>query len=176
MLIFPPLVRRLILGSFSNTWTLSLTSNDSGQENYSYRNVIPAADISTSGDVIRVTFESSTAGSFNVDNASIMQHSGGGVGTGDIGILTFSGGSSGFSISSSSTIVSDNLVFPLNEAAEYLVVIDISSTNGNPRRLDGSGACYLKSGDTYNSLNPGGLTGPISRVYATNKIEVASYS
>lgn len=165
------------LGAFSDTFTATLTSNDSGLEDDSIRQILPNTAFSVSGDVIRATFEASSAASLNIDNVSIMQASGtASNGTGTIYEFKFSG-ASGFSISAGQTITSDNLEMPFSASNSYIIAMDFSSTNGNPRRLDGgSYENYIKTpGDSYNDLTPTGFVSGGLRTYCVNKIEVASY-
>ena len=166
-----------VLGAFSNTWTATLNSDDSGLENLSHRQIIPAADITTSGDACRVTFVASTLAAFTVDNASIGKRTGVGVDTVDTPVELLFSGASGFAISAGATIVSDTLIFPIDETADYIVIVDYSAANAAPRRLDPGAGCH-QSPAAANSYDQATVVLYIdtSRTYFTNKIEVASYS
>lgn len=171
--------RRLTLGAFSSIWSVTFNSNDSGQENISYRNVFTA---SANADAIQLRCASSTTAALDVDNVSIQKHNGSGAGdatwaagAGYQEILF--GSASGFSLSSNSQNLSDTLILktPIVASTAYLICFDIASTNGNPRRLDGSGTTYSKTGDTYNDTSPASLSSA-SRVYIGYDVLGATYA
>lgn len=156
----------------TQTWSASLNGNDNGQENLSIRQVIPAAGLSSSGSAITIKVAASTSGGLSVDNVSIVERSGStanGV-TSPTEILF--NGSSGFSISSGEELTSDVTAFTIDHTRDYLVVFDISSTKGNPRRIDGGGTYYVKSAtDSYDQSEVSGFSSS-SRTYIVNAIHV----
>ncbi len=74
-------------------WSDTLDANDSGYSGYTVRQVLAAADISTSGSKIRVTLEASGAGNFSADNVSIVERDADANGTTTPTEILFSGGS-----------------------------------------------------------------------------------
>lgn len=140
--------------------SLTLDTNDSGDANYTSRTWLDASLISTSGTLARVRFVASTALGLKVDNAAIGQAA---LGTQTPNTLAtpiellFSG-AHGFNISAGATIVSDWATFTLDETKGHVVILDYSSTLGNPRYTSsypGAGgykaATWYKSAtDSYN--------------------------
>ncbi len=156
----------------TQTWLANLNGNDSGQENLSIRQVIPAADLSSSGSTFTITVEASTSGALAVDHVSIVERSGSTANGVTTPTEILFNGSSGFSISSGAELTSDVTAFTIDPTRDYLVVFDIASTNGNPRRIDGSGTYYVKSAtDSYDQSEVSGYASS-SRTYIVNAIHV----
>ena len=153
-------------------WSRAVSSNDSGQGGYSYRVVLAAADISTSGNGIALTFEASSASGLDVDNVSIVERSGATADGVTVPTEVLFSGASGFSIGAGQSIESDVLAFSVDETKDYLVVIDVSATNGNPRYVD-AGEVYAASGtDSYNIASGAAFGGSITRTFAVTAMNV----
>jgi hypothetical protein len=113
-------------------WAQTLSADNGGNENRSFRNVLKS--FAFAGNLVRVTFNASSAGSLLVNNASIVKWSGtdaDGVLPGPVE-LKFSGGNSGFSLTAGQTIVSDPLFFTTEVNQHYIIIID-SGANGEFR-------------------------------------------
>lgn len=166
-------------GGLATIFTDTLTTNDSGGANYTYRNVLPITG--NAGTQVRVTFEASSAAAFSVDNASIGILTGATYDTTAAPVELLFSGVSGFALSAGQTIVSDWANLSGFTSSNKLVVsIDLASTNGNPRgRYSGGPAgsnCYYASNDnSYNETVPSPtFSGSVfsGGVLGLNKIEV----
>jgi hypothetical protein len=110
----------------------TLTSDDSGAEDYSYRQRVPITG--DAQDQVRVTFRASSAAAWSVDNASIgIATTDGSTASTPVELLF--GGASGFAISAGADITSDWLTFAgFISTDELVVIMDHASANGNCRR------------------------------------------
>lgn len=158
----------------ADTWTLSLDTNHPHDlQNNTHRNVISAANISTSGSRVRVTFEASTGGTLVVDHAAIVERSGStAAGTTTPTELLFSA-ASGFTCTAGNTITSDWVDFDLDETKDYLVILDYDSDGASYGRKVTSGTVYYKSGASYDTADGSGFSSD-PYTYVVNKIEVNS--
>ncbi len=137
--------------SGTSSWSETLNDNDSGQADVSYRFVVPAADISTSGSDIQLRCAASTVGALSVDNVSIVERDGATANGAAAPTPVLFGGTAGFSIAAGQTVLSDITSYALDEAKDYLVIFDVSGADGNPRRRDGTGTTYVKAAtDSHN--------------------------
>lgn len=133
------------------TYTLNTDSGGAGEENHSYRIIVPA--LSKTITKIRVTMQAPTVGTTNVNNVGVGIRSG----TTDDCTATpteilFSGGGHGFSIATGATILSDETNFAATIGDLLLVAIDL----GNPtdvRYNPSGGLAYRSPGAaaTYNT-------------------------
>ena len=162
----------------SDTFTHVLGSDDAGAENYTFRMIIPAAQISTSGSRIRVTITGHSSSTSEIDNVSIVERSGSSAdGTTTPTELLFGGGGHGCTITAGNTAVSDWLTYSLDETKDYLISVDVAVSNGN-RREDlstGYGRYFKASDNSYNAQNmPAGYTDQSGFAYTSyvSKIEV----
>lgn len=136
----------------------TMPDNDSGDANYSMRILFRSAVLLASGSQVRVRFRASTAAAFNVDNASIGEHTG--VTTASTTAATpvsllFSA-AAGFSIAAGAAITSDWLTFTFDNTKSYVVIFDISSTNGNPggnASKTNVNSFYKSATNSYNSTS-----------------------
>lgn len=131
--------------TISTIYTQALTSNNSGDEGFTYR--VEVAVTAPGGRRLRVTFAASTAGTFICDHCSIGISAGSGA---TIGIPTelFFGGKPGFSLASSGTITSDWLNFgPISASDSLVVIMDLTSggSGGNARFVSGGGTTFYKA-------------------------------
>lgn len=153
------------------TWSSTPSTDQTGLENYSLRATLPAANISTSGSIIRLTITAHSGSSTSLDNVSIMEQSAGAAGTGSIGQFAFSGNPN-VTISGGATVVSDQLSFALDETKSYLVTFDIAASNGNVRYA-GSGTSYFQAAfNGYNTTSGAGYSTSASTLYLASKLEV----
>lgn len=161
-----------------DTWTteFSITHNNQSDNlgDYTVRQLIPATDITRSGNRVKVTFQGGTTEGWVVDNASIVERSGStGDGTEVPTELLFNG-SSGFSLGIGETITSDELEFEIDESKDYLVVMDFSSsfTPDRSAYISSPGTFYYKaSTDSYDQQTVVGLFSWVGTVGVT-KFEV----
>ena len=123
---------------------------------YTWRNVIPAADISGDAAKIKVTFNAPPSGGQREQNASIVERDGSGPNGTEVPTeLLFSGGS-GFSLSAGESIVSDELNFAIDSNKDYLVIMDLINSGAPDWESSwiyrGYGeTCYYKQG-RYSAL------------------------
>lgn len=119
------------------------SANDTSGEDRGVRNVIDSDSILKSGTIIRVSFRSATTEALTIDAAYIGHQAL----SGDVWDfdgnqveLLFSGGS-GFAISSSSSITSDDITFALDASKNLIIAFGVNSTTGQ-------GGLRFSSGDT----------------------------
>lgn len=111
-------------------FTGSLNADDSGNEGFSFRNIV-----AITGDAqgqIRVTFKAASAGNFHTDHCAVGIWTGTNQNTTATPVeLTFSNGGHGFSVSNGATATSDwvNLA-GFTSANKLLVVVDFNVTAG----------------------------------------------
>lgn len=139
-------------GEFGNTATVTLDANNyAGYTGYSFRQVISAAQISTSGSQVKVVFNADTGRSFAIDKAYIGHKAASGNAwdfDGNQVQLTFSSGSAGFSISAGASITSDAVAFALDETKDLIIAFDWtnSGTLGARGKITQSGwTAYVKN-------------------------------
>ena len=130
-----------------------------GVENFSFRTVVPAASISTSGNTIRITLGGDGTNTAQFTNVSIVERSGSTVnGTTTPTELKFSG-ASGVTISGGVEATSDQLSFSIDETKDYLIICDVHSTNGYTDRKESGGPTYYKAAtDSWNVQSPAGFS------------------
>lgn len=171
-IFLPPTISGGASWSLSFSQTLDGTAQP-GVENFSFRTVVPAASISTSGSTIRVTLGGDGSNTVQFDNVSIVERSGSTEnGTTTPTELKFSG-ASGVTISGGGEATSDSLSFTLDETKDYLVICDVHSTNGYTDRKESGGPTYYKAAtDSWNVQSPAGFSSAGSVSWNITKIEV----
>lgn len=162
-------------GSASTTYT-SILDADHGSQNwddYSIRQVVPNASISTSGDWVRVQIVAPATGTFSADNISIVERSGSTAdGTVAPTELLFSGGS-GVTVSGGSSTWSDWTQLAIDETKDYLAIIDFNATNDDGRYKESTGTSYYKAAtNSYATQSVSGFSSE-TRTWCVGNIEVA---
>jgi len=135
----------------ANDQTGDGTWANSGRSTYSYRNILEASSINSSGDFVRINFISGTDGSLGINNPTICERSGstsdcvGGTWT----ALEF-GGATSYIIPSSSSAYTDWLEIDIDETKDYLVSFYVDGTNNAISYLSpASTMVYSASGVDY---------------------------
>lgn len=141
---------RLAVWSVEKTYTLN--TDAAGEQNNSYRVIVPA--LSKNIQKIRVTVTAVAVGTTAVDNMSVGIRSGT---TDDCTAvpteITF-GAASGFSISTGATLLSDEISFAASAGDQLLIPIDIAAANGNIRYNSTGGFAYrATAANTYNTAS-----------------------
>jgi flagellar capping protein FliD len=118
-----------------NAWVTSLSQslgmNSTGWSGFNMRQLIPASALSTSGSKVRLTLTSSTAGGCSVDGAYI----GHAAGSGDpydfdgTQVAVTVGSSASFSISANSSVVTDEIVYALDETKNLVLAVHFNTTS-----------------------------------------------
>lgn len=157
----------------TETYTKSTSGGgDNDDTNYTFRSIIPAGSISTSGAYVRITLVAAAGATTKFDNVSIVERSGSTAnGTTTPTEVLFSG-VSGCTITSGGSATSDWIAFAIDETKSYLVCLDVSSTNGTAKYFGSLGEAYgVASNNSYNVQN---MPGSPSSVYyrGVTKIEV----
>ena len=168
-------------GSWSTVLNQTLDVQGSGWTGYHHRITLDNSLFSASSTKVRLTFQSSSGGSLAMNPVYIGHRdmaSDEWVFNGTATQVTFSSGSSGFSIGTSSEVVSDEINFTIDPTKDIIVSFYISS-GGYPRikssvsgvsgQADGSGA----SGEV-DDINSVGLTVDDNRLISLSKLEVYS--
>lgn len=146
------------------------TASPSGNANNagnSLRVVANSLSSSTGCNQVRVTLASGS-GSMVVNNVSIGVQVSAGQTVATPTELLYSGGH-GFSIGSSTSIVSDWASITMPGASNLIVVVDCGSPCNNGATA--TSIEYFLSGATYNQANPGGLSNA-AQINSITKIEV----
>jgi len=160
--------------TWSTTWSKSLTINGGTSGEYSYRQVIAAADISTSGSTIRVTFTANSSGTnFVIQAAAIGERSGSTANCVATPTQLLFGGNAGTTITAGQSRISDALVFSLDETKSYIVIIDFAS-GATAAKYASSGFIYYKAlSDSYNQATVTGYS-TAAQTNGVSKIEVGA--
>lgn len=162
----------------TTVWTPSavLNTDDTNDGSISFR--VNCKTISSGAAQVRVTFRPNSAASFQVDHASIAKVNSATAPNCDATPveLLFSG-VSGFTASAGVDVVSDWLTFSTSTSDNLMVVMDVHSTNGNPKaRLDGTETncdSYHKAASTsFNLATVSGFTAHAGFDWAIALIEV----
>jgi hypothetical protein len=194
----------------SSTWSLALNSGTGAMAGYSIRQVIPASAISVSGDRIQLTLKSSYYGyawllgpfGFGATHVSIVEQDSEANGTTTPTEITFNNGQSGCTITAGNTEQTSDLIpFALDEAKNYIVIIDVGwattlrtpgySGGGSIPAINRGGfvggvtggagyTAYIKEAGwgneetSWNLQTVSGFTAQAGKVFAVDKIEVAN--
>jgi hypothetical protein len=120
---------------FSDTASATLNSGESNNRStYAYRQLIPAASISTSGTSIKVRLKASTTENLTFTTCRIQEQAGAGNAWdfASAGVtVTFNGGTDGGTVTANSTLTSDAITFALDETKNYIVSFYISGSGAN---------------------------------------------
>jgi|GEM_PF-1119979 len=140
---------------------------------YSFRNILRAADLSTSGDRLRVQLKAHASGALIIDRASIVPRETGANGTTVPTPITFSGSSS-CSIPAGTTYWSDWIDFSMLETSDYILILDLYDNCPYVARADSGYEAYIKA--NANSWDQQTVTGYTSevRMYCVQAVEVQS--
>jgi len=169
-------------GPSSESWNAFEQTGDSvwansGRTGDSFREIILASSLNTSGDRIRVKFQAGTdGGNFAVNNPTICQRAGS---TSDCVYGTWKNltiqGSQNYVISNGAEEWSDWLDYPVDEANDYMVTFYLGATNNNLPYLDTPSAMHYWASNVDVSLveNWSGIP-PASEnlIYAIEDVEV----
>jgi hypothetical protein len=162
--------------AFSTAYSVSLTTDTASATQQTFRFVFTAANLSVSGNLVRLTFTPKTSGTGLVINACWIGNQGVSAPNFDGGqVQMFFNGAAGATLTSGgAAVVSDPKSFNFNRAANFVVAVDCDSNN---RRFgDGNTGLqgYFKSetGTAGNttvsgySTDTAGRGGPLSRIEA----------
>ena len=111
-------------------WQKTLDSEYHLTSTYTWRNVIPAADISGGASRIQVTFNAAPSGAQYIKNASIVERDPGTANGTEVPTELLFGGTSGVTIPAGETAVSDELDFTIDPNKDYLVILDLMDSGG----------------------------------------------
>lgn len=125
---------RLSQGVFVETVADASWTGEQALANRGIRTVIDAAQISTSGSTVRVTFVAGASEGVTIDGAYIGHQAG----AGDIWDfdggqvrITFNGGSNGVTIAANDTATSDEISFSLDETKNLVVATGIANNTSS---------------------------------------------
>lgn len=157
----------------ADSFTIALNSNGAGNNNWSIRQVLPAASLSNSGAAIRITLTGNTANTTNLDHVSIVERDG----TTDDGTttpteITFSG-SSGVNIALGGTATSDWISFTLDDTKDYLLIMDHSSSSAHRYNSSTGTFYYNTNADSWDQQTVSGFSA-FTGTSAITKLEVAA--
>jgi len=128
------------------------TKNRGGLKNDSLRNVIPSSDISSDGNAIRLTLHASDFELCNVLRVSIVERDGSTANGVEIPTVITFNGEEAFAIPDNDSIISDQIMFPINQTKDYLIIIDVAKTKDNSLRRNTSGFSYRINGSQTSNL------------------------
>lgn len=153
--------------SYGGAWTQSTVAAKTHA-----RDIVAAADISTSGNTIRITLKGHSTTAYDILGCSIVERSG----TSDDGTttptrITFDSGSSSTTVQIGTDKVSDEITFALDETKTYLLHIFFNT--GVTTYAATSGGRYYKTSDTnYTMDQTWSSDGNSSNFFFLSKIEV----
>ena len=160
----------------------SWDATGSGFANWGIRVVIDAAQISTSGSTVNVTFVAGTGSDgFSIAGAYIGHAAGAGDAydfDGNQAQITFDGGSGSVTIAASGTKKSDDISFDLDETKNLIIAVGIANDTGNDEIRDQTSATgfdtYQKSGGNgeESTTDVTGYSKQASRRQAVGQINV----
>jgi hypothetical protein len=151
---------------------------NSGRIVYSYRNILEAGSINTSGDFVRVNFVSGTDGSLGINNPTICERSGT---TSDCVDGTWTGlkfeGANNYVIPSTSSMYTDWLEYDIDETKDYLITFYVDGTNTAVSYLSpASVMVYSVSGIDYSNIEDWSSLSPTveNLMYGVDGMDVKS--
>ena len=162
--------------SVRTSWSDSLDTDAGGTAGVTYRQVLAAADISISGNQVRVTLEGgASSDGLYLDNVAIVEQDSGANGTTTPTEILFSG-TSGIEIAVGESEVSDWTTFTLDETKSYLLIMDIKTDSAHDTvrviNTGGAGTYYKVATNSYNTQDLDGATLTANRTAVINKLEV----
>lgn len=134
----------------------ALSADDSGDASFTIRTECILTD--GGGRRIRATFTASTTAAYGCDHVSIGISKGSAGDTVGIPTELFFKGTSGFALSTNTSITSDWLNFSCSASDILTVIQDINATQGNPRSGTNGHTYYKASTASYNLATVAGLT------------------
>ncbi len=152
------------IGSPLATWSKTVDSTIAGGANFSMRNVVRAANITSNGAYVRVTLSAPLTGEgLKIDHVSIGERSGTTAGTVAAPVeILFSGASgTGGVVAAGSSITSDWLEMAIDSTKDYLVIFDVSNDTANDSlglATSGDGYYEQSSFNGYNIASGAGYT------------------
>lgn len=166
-------------GTWQTTFSAALNANvPDGYQTYTWVMVMNAALFSVSGSKVRITFNAGTGAGWAMDAVYIGEKAAAGDAYDFAATptqITFSGGSSGFSLSASGSILSDEITFTFDKTKNYCIAQDWGSTSSQARGLVTLTDCeaYRKIADDAATVDKTGYAGPgIAAVSGISLIEV----
>lgn len=158
--------------TFATAWSDTLDADDDTLEDYSIRQVVTATD---SGNTIQVTLEGHSTGSCAIDNAAIVEQSSDATGTEVPTELLFSAGS-GITIAAGETETCDETTYTVEAGKTYLIVMDVSASNGNARIVaaGGEGTWTKAATNSYDTASGAGFAETADATYIAVSLEVAT--
>jgi len=164
--------------SYSSIWSMVVDSQFT-TSSISYRIIIAAGSTSAGADGVRVTITAGSGGTLVVLHASIIERSSVANGTTVPTELKFSG-LSGFTLAASNSIVSDDLVFAIDDTKDYLVIVDAYKSIGNnycAMKTSGGDGVYYKVGvQTWDQQTVSSFTSLPNYTVGVVKIEAVVYA
>lgn len=161
---------------WTTTFSQSLTSNTFLGNNINVRQLITAAKFSLGGTKVRVTLQAGSTGGFIIDHAEIghadpavnpWNFDGGQV------ALTFASGNAGVTVTTGTTVLSDEITFTLDITKNFIVAAHFSVATVESKSVVTGTTAYTKAGASEVSTSTvTGYSGAASSVYLVNLIEV----
>ena len=167
-----------IAGEASWVTSFSTTLNNAtggGYASYSFRQVIPATAISTSGSVIRLTITAEPSNPTAFSNVSIGVRSGATADCTSTPTEFKYSSASGILVPAGTSAVSDALTFSFNEASDHIVTGDFTAAAANSygyRVMSGDTVYYKAATASYASATVSGFASASGQTWFFSKIEV----
>jgi len=162
--------------TYTTTANPTLTANNAGNSGSTFRQLIPAAVFTVSGDRVRLTLTPpSTGASHIINNMFIGERASVADFVGTPTRVTF-GGSNGVTlVAGGSSVVSDAAVFALDETKSYIVSWDNGATADirEDTGIAGGYIAYIKSGvSEAGSVTVSGYSAVNDRVFCIDLVQV----
>jgi hypothetical protein len=179
-IVQPLLWRTAVAGGITTTFSATMTSNQFINSNGNVRVVIPAANLSTSGAQVRVTFSCPTSsGAYPIEHCYIG-HANQSVNPwnfdGTQVVMTFNSGNLGVTLPLSGTpVVSDWINYPLDHTKVFIIATHGNFSSGDTLRtgsVTGVSSYVHTAADETSVSVVTGYNGSVNTVMSISKIEV----
>lgn len=163
---------------WSTAFSKALSTSTFLGANINVRQLITSSNLSLGGTKVRVTLQAGSTGSATIDHAEIghadasvnpWNFDGGQV------AVTFASGSAGVTISTNTSVLSDEITFTVDNTKNLIIAVHLSSSSAIETKSSVTGAtAYTKSSSAseVSTSTVTGYTSTASAVYLVNLIEV----
>lgn len=160
-----------LAGSFNGSFDNDNFNRDGAGPNAGQRMLIPASDISISGNKIRVHMRAPSSGTLTVNEVWVGHQGAGNAWNfdGTQACLQFSG-VAGFTISNGATLISDEIDYPIDASKNFVVSFGLGSPAGTP--VNDLNATGLNLYSKANASSEAGNTAPSGYNLTSNRIDI----
>jgi hypothetical protein len=162
--------------SFSTTWQGPTSWDGESSGAHQLRQVLNAADITVSGNLIRVSLAKTSSGSAIILGMSIGERDGSTYDfTGTPTRITFDTGNDGVTVPSGSGVgvVSDEIAFDIDETKNYMIHMNVDAGSYHPYKYDAGATVYFIVGSYADqTMDVSFTSGSQTYIRLVTKIEI----